>query len=164
MMEQLVLKETPAQREVWKRKIQELREDSTTIRRQGQHYDRLVNTSVRHQKEREEVLTKRRQRKNQYNSVEERDMANLADEGQSWQQSQYMVNDLIANGEASLSHLAEQRQRLRGVTRFLGRIGDSLGISNATMKVIERRDITDAYFVLGGCVITCIVFYVVWLM
>mmetsp|Transcript_25095 Transcript_25095/g.46797 ORF Transcript_25095/g.46797 Transcript_25095/m.46797 type:complete len:181 (+) Transcript_25095:80-622(+) len=162
IMNQLVLRETPAQREVWKRKIKELREEAEGIRRQGEHYDRIVNTNVRHQKERDELLTRRRQRKD-YSSTEERDLTNLADEAQSWQQSQYMVSDLIANGEASLNSLVEQRQRLGGVSKFLGMIDDSLGISNSTMRIIERRDITDAYFVLGGCVITCIVIYFVWL-
>ena len=157
---QNIKRETPAQREVWKRKILELRQDASSIRRQGEHYDRLVNTNVRHQKERDELLTRRRQRI--HNSAEERDMANLADEAKSWQQSQYMVNDLIANGEASLNSLVNQRQALGGVGRLLAGIDDSLGISNTTMKVIERRDVTDAYFVLGGCVITCIVIYFVW--
>jgi Golgi SNAP receptor complex protein 2 len=160
IMEQLVLRETPAQREVWKRKIQELRQDAIGIRRQGENYDRLVNTNVRHQKERDELLTRRRQRV--HSSAQERDMSNLADEAQSWQQSQYMVNDLISNGEASLNSLVNQRQTLQGVSRFLGQMDDSLGISKSTMKIIERRDVTDLYFVLGGCVITCIVIYFVW--
>jgi Golgi SNAP receptor complex protein 2 len=160
IMEQLVLRETPAQREVWKRKILELRQDAGGIRRQGDHYDRLVNTNVRHQKERDELLTRRRQRV--HNNAEERDMGNLADEAQSWQQSQYMVNDMIANGEASYNSLVNQHQTLQGVSGFLGQIDDSLGISNSTMKIIERRDVTDLYFVLGGCVITCIVIYFVW--
>lgn len=162
IMEDLVLRETPAQRQVWKRKIQELRDDAQGIRRQGEYYDRTVNTSVRHQKERDELLSRRRQRK-EYSSAEERDLANLADESKSWQQSQYMVNDLLANGEASLNHLVQQKQQLRSVNRFLGQISDSLGISNATMKIIERRDVTDAYFVLAGCIMTCITIYFVWL-
>jgi Golgi SNAP receptor complex protein 2 len=161
-MEQLVLRETPAQREVWKRKIVELRDDATSIRRQGEHFDRIVNTNVRHQKERDELLTKRRQRK-VGSSQEERDLTNLSDEAQSWQQSSYMVDGLLANGEAQLNSLVEQRQRLRGVTKFLGQIGDRLGISNSTMRIIERRDITDAYFVFGGMVVTMIVIYFVWL-
>lgn len=163
MMSQLVLRETPAQREVWKRKIQELKEEAEGIRRQGEQYDRLVNTNVRHQKEREELLTRRRQRKEFANGTEERDLTNLADEATSWQQSQYMVNDLIANGEASYNALKEQRGQMTGVSKFLGQIDDRLGISNSTMRIIERRDVTDAYFVLGGCVVTCIVIYFVWL-
>ena len=163
MMNQLVLRETPAQREVWKRKIQELREEATQIRRQGEQYDRIVNTNVRHRKERDELLTRRRQRTNQYNNQNEQDMANLADEGQSWQRSHVMVNDLIVNGEASLNTLQDQRRTMSGVMGYLGQIGDRLDISNSTMRIIERRDITDAYFVLGGCIITCIVIYFVWI-
>jgi Golgi SNAP receptor complex protein 2 len=121
----------------------------------------MTNTSIRHQKEREELLTRRRQRK-QYSNREEQDLGNLADEAQSWQQSQYMMSDIIGQGEASLSNLIHQRQRMGGVTRFLGQIGDSLGISNSTMKIVERRDVTDAYFVLGGIIITCIVIYFTW--
>jgi Golgi SNAP receptor complex protein 2 len=160
-MEKLVLRETPAQREVWRRKIQELREDAVGIRRQGENFDRIVNTNVRHQKERDQLLTRRRQRK-EYSNKDEQDLSNLADEAQSWQQSQYMVSDLIGQGEAQLAGLVDQRNRLGGVTRFIGQIGDSLGLSNSTMKIIERRDVTDAYFVFGGCVITSIVIYFVW--
>lgn len=161
LMDQLVLRETPAQRDMWNRKILELRQDASSVRRQGEHYDRITSTNIRHVNERNELLTRRRQRQIP-SSAEERDLNNLADEAKSWEQSQNMVNDLLVNGEASLSHLVKQRQQLRGVTRFLGQIDDSLGISNSTMRIIERRDITDAYFVFGGCVITCIVIYFVW--
>ena len=162
IMEDLVMRETPTQRQVWKRKIQELREDAHAIRQHGEYYDRKINTNVRHQKERDELLSRRRLRKD-YSSAEERDMSNLADEAKAWQQSHYMVNDLLANGEASLNHLVRQKQQLRSVTRFLGQISDSLGISNATMKIIERRDVTDGYFVLAGCLMTCVTIYFVWM-
>jgi Golgi SNAP receptor complex protein 2 len=162
-MNQLVLRETPAQREVWKRKIQELRDEAGQIRRQGEQYDRIVNTNVRYQKERDELLIRRRQRTNTYNNQNEYDMAKLADEGQSWQRSHVMVNDLIVNSEASLNTLKDQRRTMSGVMGYLAQIGDRLDISNSTMRIIERRDITDAYFVLGGCIITCIVIYFVWI-
>ena len=161
LMNQLVMRERPAQREVWKRKIQELRVEADGVRRQGDHYDRIVNTNVRQQRERDELLTRRKQRKG-FSSVNERDMSNLADEAKSWNQSQNMVNDLIANGEASLNNLVEQRQRMTGVSRFLGQIDDRLGISNSTMKIIERRDITDAYLVAALSVVTLIVIYFTW--
>ena len=163
MMKQLTFRETPSQRDMWNRKIKELREDGTSIRRQGEQYDRITSSNLRHVNERNELLTRRRQRQIIPSSQDERDMNNLADEAKSWEQSQFMVNDLINTGEANLHHLVKQRQQLKGVTKFLGQIDDSLGISNSTMKIIERRDITDAYFVLGGCVVTCIVIYFVWL-
>lgn len=161
MMGQLVNRETPAQREVWSRKIHELRQDSQSIRRQGEHYDRMVNANVRQQRERDELLSRRRRRKTD-GTYEERHMDNLADEAQSLQQSHNMVGELLATGQASLDGLVDQRQRLRGVKRVMLNIGNKLGISNATMRIIERRDITDAYLVFGGMVVTCIVIYFCW--
>lgn len=59
-MENFALRETPAQREMWKRKILELREDAQSIRRQGEHYDRMVSSGVRQRRERDELLARRR--------------------------------------------------------------------------------------------------------
>ena len=160
-MQQLVMRERPQQREVWKRKIQELRTESEGIRRQASHYDKVVNTNVRRQRERDELLTRRRQT-NRFSSTGERDMSNLADEAKSWQQSQYMVDDLIANGEASLDNLRQQRERMTGINKFLGQIDDKLGISNSTMKIIERRDITDAYLIAALSLLTMVVIYFTW--
>jgi golgi SNAP receptor complex member 2 len=158
IMDNLVTRETPAQREVWKRKILELREDARSIRRQGEHYDRMVHANVRQQRERDELLTRRRRR----GAGGEHDMNNLAEEAQSLDQSQIMVGELLASGQTSLSGLVEQRQRLRGVKRVVLDIGNKLGLSNSTMRIIERRDITDAYLVFGGMIVTCIVIYFCW--
>jgi Golgi SNAP receptor complex protein 2 len=69
---------------------------------------------------------------------------------------------LIDQGQASLNGLIEQRQRLRGVNRMVFDIGNRLGLSQSTMKIIERRDITDAYLVAGGMIVTILVIYFVW--
>jgi Golgi SNAP receptor complex protein 2 len=73
-----------------------------------------------------------------------------------------MVFGLIDQGQASLNGLIEQRQRLRGVNRMVFDIGNRLGLSQSTMKIIERRDITDAYLVAGGMIVTILVIYFVW--
>jgi golgi SNAP receptor complex member 2 len=161
IMEQLVQRETPAQREVWKRKILDLREDAKSLRRMGEDYDRRMNSNMRHQRERDELLRRRKQHTH-HSNVDERDMSNLADEGQSLQQSQCMVGDLLASGEASLVGLRGQREKLGGITRTVMNISNRLGLTQSTMRIIERRDITDAYLVLGGMIVTLIVLYVVW--
>lgn len=155
VMDQLVLRETPNQRQVWKRKILELREECISLKRQGQHYDRLVNANVRQEKERNELL--RRRRKTPTNN--ESDLQNLAEEAQSLHQSHLLVDDLLNTGQASLAGLVDQRSRLRGVRRMVVDIGNRLGLTNTTMRIIERRDITDAYLVFAGMIITCIVIY-----
>ena len=94
--------------------------------------------------------------------TEEQDLQDLTDESKSYQQSDTMVVDLLAHGQASLQSLTEQRARLRGITGLVFDIGNRLGLAQSTMRIIERRDITDAYLVAAGMVVTCLVFYFVW--
>lgn len=166
IMEQLVGNETPAQREVWRRKILELREDAASIRRQAQYYDRMVNTNLRQQREREDLMRRRRGRRRggggNDDDMNNRAVNDLSDEASSLSQSQYMVGDLIGSGEATLGGLRDQRDKLRGVNRLLFNIGNKVGLSNSTMRIIERRDITDAYLVFAGMIVTCIVIYFCW--
>jgi len=154
LMDELVYKETPSQRDVWKRKINELRQESQSIRQQASSNYQQRNS---YQAQREELLRRRKNRQQN-----ESDVGNLADESKSLEQSSIMVNSLIDQGEASLSGLVEQRQQLRGVKRLVMDIGTRLNLSQSTMRIIERRDITDAYLVLAGIVVTCIVIYFVW--
>lgn len=158
LMEELVLKETPAQRQVWKRKISELRQESASLQQQGAatEYSRRSNSHL-YQAQRDEILRRRNRRNN------DGDLQNLADENQSLEQSHFMVDELISQGQTSLTSLVEQRQRLRGVSRVVADIGNRLGLTQSTMRIIERRDITDAYLVAAGMAVTILVIYFVWL-
>jgi golgi SNAP receptor complex member 2 len=159
-MDQLVHRETPAQRLVWNRKILELRHDLQSIQTQANRYDQQVNFNLRHQRERDALLTRRRRRTGTGNGGDEQqDMANLADESRSLHQASIMVDDLLSTGQASLQGLVDQRSRLKGVRKVVWDMGNRLGLTNMTMKIIERRDITDAYLVLAGMVVTCFVIY-----
>mmetsp|Transcript_30998 Transcript_30998/g.52977 ORF Transcript_30998/g.52977 Transcript_30998/m.52977 type:complete len:209 (-) Transcript_30998:112-738(-) len=157
LMENLAHRETPAQREMWKRKILELREDASSIRRQGEHYDRMVSSGIRQRREREALFNRRR--KNRSNGEDADEMQQLTEEADSLANSRGMMNDLLASGEANLSSLVSQRQRMRWVNRKMLDIGNKIGLSNSTMRMIERRDATDAYLVFGGMVVTMIVIY-----
>ena len=48
---------------------------------------------------------------------------------------------------------------MRWVNRKMLDIGNKIGLSNSTMRMIERRDATDAYLVFGGMVVTLLVIY-----
>jgi Golgi SNAP receptor complex protein 2 len=165
-MEELVVRETPAQRDVWKRKITELRQECFTLQKSGEATAAYSTRQQQQQQrngnmygnERDELMLRRRKRR----GGDESDLGNLADESTSLQQSHNMVGDLLASGQASLTGLVDQRQRLRGVKRVLVDIGSRLGLSQSTMRIIERRDITDAYLVAAGMVVTCLVIYFVW--
>mmetsp|Transcript_29545 Transcript_29545/g.39310 ORF Transcript_29545/g.39310 Transcript_29545/m.39310 type:complete len:206 (+) Transcript_29545:240-857(+) len=152
IMESLIHKETPAKREMWRRKILELREDASSIRRQGEYYNRMVTAGARQKQEREELMRRRRVRKGGGDDYENA-MNDLADESQSIEQSHQMVGEIIASGQASLTGLVGQRQRLRGAKRVLLDIGNKLGLSNSTMRTTEQRDITDTYLVFGRMIV-----------
>ncbi len=86
-------------------------------------------------------------------------MQQLSREADSLESSRNMMNDLLASGQANLSSLVGQRQRMRWVNRKMLDIGNKIGLSNSTMRMIERRDATDAYLVFGGMVVTMLVIY-----
>jgi golgi SNAP receptor complex member 2 len=167
MQQHLVNRETPAQRVVWNRKILELRNDMQSIRHQVERYDQQRNSNLRQLRDREELLTRRRGRggrnggstTNNSNNNEHQDLMHLADEAQSLQQSSLMVDDLLSTGQASLQGLSDQRSRLRGVRKVVSDMANRLGLTNTTMRIIERRDITDAYLVFAGMIVTCVVIY-----
>lgn len=161
IMDSLVSQQTPAQRQVWKRKILELREDANSIRRQGQYYDRMVSANVREQKEREELMTLRHRRRGGADT--ENVMNDYMEESESLAVSQNLVGELLNSGQSQLNSLVDQRSRMRGVKRLVLEMGNKVGLSNATMRMIERRDTTDAYLVFAGMFITIIVIYFVWL-
>ncbi|KAK1733823.1 Golgi SNAP receptor complex member 2 [Skeletonema marinoi] len=157
LLENLLNRELPAQREIWNRKILELREDASSTRRQGQMYDRMVSSGIRQRRERDELMARRR--KNRTNNGDVDEMQQMVEEGDSLASSHNMMNDLLASGQASLSNLVGQRQRMRWVTRKMFDIGNKVGLSNSTMRMIERRDATDAYLVFGGMIVTMLVIY-----
>ena len=157
LMENLAQRETPASREMWKRKILELREDAQSIRRQGEHFDRMASAGIRQRRERDDLFARRR--KNRSGGAEADEMQQLTEEADSLANSQGMMNELLASGQANLSSLSSQRQRMRWVNRKMLDIGNKIGLSNSTMRMIERRDATDAYFVFGGMAVTLLVIY-----
>lgn len=163
LLEQLLARETPSQREIWRRKILELREDASSIRRQGEYYSRMVNSNLLIQKEREELLTRRRRRRDVGMGDAESGMQDLAEESTSLATSQNMVGDLLMSGQAQLNSLIDQRRRMRGVKKMVLNIGNTLGLSSQTMRMIEKRDENDMYLVFAGMFVTCIVIYIVWL-
>lgn len=67
------------------------------------------------------------------------------------------VDDMIATGSNILSSLVNQRSTLKGAQKRLLTIGSTLGLSNHTMKLIERRFVEDKYIMFGGMFVTLLV-------
>lgn len=67
------------------------------------------------------------------------------------------VDDMIATGGNILSSLMNQRNTLKGAQKRLMTIGSTLGLSQHTMKLIERRFVEDKYVMFGGMFVTLLV-------
>ncbi|EDV51011.1 probable Golgi SNAP receptor complex member 2 [Drosophila erecta] len=67
------------------------------------------------------------------------------------------VDDMIASGSGILESLISQRMTLGGAHKRIQAIGSTLGLSNHTMKLIERRLVEDRRIFIGGVVVTLII-------
>ncbi|KAI8040727.1 probable Golgi SNAP receptor complex member 2 [Drosophila gunungcola] len=67
------------------------------------------------------------------------------------------VDDMIASGSGILESLISQRMTLGGAHKRIQAIGSTLGLSNHTMKLIERRLVEDRRIFVGGVVVTLLI-------
>lgn len=71
------------------------------------------------------------------------------------------VDDLISHGTGILDNLRSQRITLKGAHKRLVDIGNTLGLSNTTMRLIEQRVRQDGFILFCGMLLTCIVIILV---
>jgi hypothetical protein len=67
------------------------------------------------------------------------------------------VDDILQSGAGILENLRDQRMTIKGAHRRLYDIANTLGLSNTTMRFIERRAYQDQFILFGGMVVTLIV-------
>ena len=67
------------------------------------------------------------------------------------------VDDMLQSGAGILESLRDQRMTLKGAHRRLYDIANTLGLSNTTMRLIERRAYQDKFILMGGMLFTCLI-------
>lgn len=70
------------------------------------------------------------------------------------------VDDMLSTGHSTLESLRSQRDRLKGVQKIILNMGNTLGLSNHTMKIIEKRISEDKYVLYIGMVVTLLVIFI----
>jgi len=80
-------------------------------------------------------------------------------------QSNKTLDEYLERGRAVLNDLGDQREMLKGTQRKLYNIGNTLGISGDTIRMVERRAKQDKFIFWGGVVVFVIFVYFVlrWL-
>lgn len=67
------------------------------------------------------------------------------------------VDDMISTGGNILESLRNQREMLKGARNKMVSIGNTLGLSDHTMKLIERRLREDGWVMLAGMFVTLLI-------
>uniref|UniRef100_A0A914L4C4 Uncharacterized protein n=1 Tax=Meloidogyne incognita TaxID=6306 RepID=A0A914L4C4_MELIC len=69
------------------------------------------------------------------------------------------LDELLAQGEYTLQNLKEQHHELKGVRRKIFDVGQLFGLSNTTLRMIEKRLEEDWLLFLILCVLFIIFMY-----
>nr|XP_029729039.1 probable Golgi SNAP receptor complex member 2 [Aedes albopictus] len=71
------------------------------------------------------------------------------------------VDEMLWTGSNILDGLRNQRETLKGAKKRILDVGNTLGLSNQTMKMIERRLAEDKYVMIGGMIVTLLIIVLV---
>ncbi|XP_066584957.1 Golgi SNAP receptor complex member 2 isoform X2 [Prorops nasuta] len=77
------------------------------------------------------------------------------------QNATYGMDNLLQHGADILDSLRSQRYTLKGAHRRLVDIGNTLGLSNTTMRFIEQRTRQDGFILIVGMVFTVVIIILV---
>lgn len=70
------------------------------------------------------------------------------------------VDDMLLTGNSALDNLRSQREKLKGAHRRILDIGNTLGLSNHTMRIIEKRISEDKYVLYVGMAVTLLIIFI----
>jgi len=73
------------------------------------------------------------------------------------------MDELISHGSGIMGQLRDQRSTLSGARRKLLEIGNTLGLSNTIMRLIEKRTFQDKLILFGGMFIFLLVILLIWI-
>ncbi|KAF0756091.1 hypothetical protein DYB37_004147 [Aphanomyces astaci] len=145
-LDSLVYNENPSNREIWAKKVHQIREEymllNTTLEQRCIQFSR---SQIEFQ-ERDKLMSRQRHQNGN-------DIHYLSQEHDSLHRSSRMINELNDLGAATMSNLNDQRSRLKGVHRKVLDVASHLGLSGSLLRVIERRETADKWIVYGGIVV-----------
>ncbi|CAL0315863.1 unnamed protein product [Lupinus luteus] len=147
-------------RDLWKRKVEQIAEEAESLKESLDKYNLRNQKRMTEAKERAELL----RRANGDSSHVLRIFDEEAQAMQSVRTSARELENANAVGEAILSTIHGQRERLKSAQRKALDVLNTVGISNSVLRLIERRNRVDQWIKYAGMLLTIIfVFaFVLW--
>uniref|UniRef100_A0A0D9VX14 Membrin n=1 Tax=Leersia perrieri TaxID=77586 RepID=A0A0D9VX14_9ORYZ len=147
-----------SQRDIWKRKVEQLSEEVDSLKETLDKYSFRQKKRVREAKERAELFERA-------NGESSHVLQIFDDESQalkSAHSSSRMLDEAYETGVAILHKYADQRDRLKSAQRKALDVLNTVGLSNSVFKLIERRHRVDKWIAYAGMIITVVVMFVFW--
>ncbi|KAG6553469.1 hypothetical protein Mapa_004381 [Marchantia paleacea] len=158
-MERLWRQQMPkAQRDLWKRKVEQVAEESDSLKLGLDKY--LGRQHRRHVEAQERAELFRRTNGDSASILQVLDEE--AQTMQSVQRSSNMLDEAYATGAAVLAKYSEQRERLKSAQRKALDVLNTVGLSNSVLRVIERRHRVDKWISYVGMFVTVVIVISVW--
>ncbi|CAD5229235.1 unnamed protein product [Bursaphelenchus okinawaensis] len=154
-LERQVSKEPPERRRQLKIKVDQLKYDNRALESSFNAIQMRLANKWRHAHERNELLTQRFRPNETALNFEDQELL-LNDRMQGAHRG---VDDLISNAEGVLASLKNQHFNLKRVRGAVHSIGQTLGLSNTTLGLIERRVSEDMTIFIIGCICVLVFMY-----
>eukprot|EP00850_Spirogloea_muscicola_P015025 SM000112S23967 [mRNA] locus=s112:20452:21462:- [translate_table: standard] len=145
------------QRDLWRRKVEQVAEESDDLRRGFDKYLRREHRRQADASDRAELLHRRAEGARVLEDFDE-EMQSL----QSARNSSRLLDEAYATGAAVLGQFAEQRDRLKAAQRKALDVLNTVGLSAVVLRAIDRRQWTDKMIAYAGMIVTLVVVFVVW--
>ncbi|KAK1429313.1 hypothetical protein QVD17_11519 [Tagetes erecta] len=144
---------TKPQRDLWKRKVEQISEEAESFRES-------LDRSFQRQQKRMQEVQERAELLGRVNGESSHVLRIFDDEAQAMQSarnSSRMLEEATATGTAILAKYSEQRDRLKGAQRKALDVLNTLGLSGSVLRVIERRNRVDQRIKYAGMILTFVV-------
>ncbi|KAJ6883175.1 membrin-11-like [Populus alba x Populus x berolinensis] len=143
------------QRDLWRRKVELVAEEAGSLKESLDRYFARNQRRMKEAQERAELLG----RANGDSAHVLRIFDEEAQAMQSVHNSKRMLADSISTGAAILIKYSEQRERLKRAQRKALDVLNTVGLSNAVLRLIERRNRFDRWIKYFGMLITLVILY-----
>ncbi|XP_071455535.1 Golgi SNAP receptor complex member 2 [Hetaerina americana] len=142
-------------RQATKLKVDNLKYDNQHMKAALRVFQSRLHEREREMREREELMSRRWERdittKDKETSIQ---IDHSLQHNMSLQNANRGMDDMLRSGSGILDGLRDQRTRLKGTQKRMLDLVNVLGLSDATMRLIDRRAAQDKFVLIGGMVIT----------
>jgi Golgi SNAP receptor complex protein 2 len=138
-----------AQRSLWRKRVSQLQDESASQRAALGKFAGQVAAKQRHEEERQALLHRRTNGADCAINIDA-----IAQESRKLNESHSQIDDLLGYAASVLSETNRQGSSLKGIQKKVLSIGSTLGLSNNTLRMIERRLFGDKLILYGGMALT----------